>query len=117
MADTHALTERIVQFCQERDWEQFHSPKDLALSLTLEASELMEHFQWKGEEEIKEYVKQNKTEISEELADVFYWVLLTSYYLDIDLERAFQDKMSQNESKYPAKTVKGKHNKYTEYEN
>lgn len=116
MADTHALTKRIIQFCQERDWEQFHSPKDLALSLTLEASELMEHFQWKNEDEIKDYIEDNRAKIGEEIADIFYWVLLTSYYLDIDLEQAFHDKMSQNESKYPAEAVKGKHNKYTEYE-
>ena len=65
------LIKKLIAFRKERDWEQFHKPKDLAVSLSLEASEVLEHFQWKSEKEIEEYVKTHKDEIGEELADVF----------------------------------------------
>jgi NTP pyrophosphatase (non-canonical NTP hydrolase) len=70
------LTKKIVDFRDARDWKQFHNPKDLALSLSLEASEVLEHFQWKNGEEFEKYCKTHKDDIGEELADVFYWVLL-----------------------------------------
>lgn len=107
--------ERIVAFVKAREWEQFHNPKDTAISLSLEASEVLEHFQWKSPEEIKEYLATNKDEIGDELIDVLYWVLLMSYYLDIDLDAAFERKMAQNEQKYPADKAKGSHKKYTAY--
>jgi NTP pyrophosphatase (non-canonical NTP hydrolase) len=103
----------INEFRDARDWRQFHNPKDLAISLSLEASEVLEHFQWKSKEEIKKYVKENKNEIAEELADVFYWVLIMSYDLDIDIEKALKLKMKKNAKKYPVKKAKGKHTKYT----
>lgn len=106
---------RIVEFVKARDWEQFHNPKDTAISLSLEASEVLEHFQWKSPEEIKDYLATNKDEIGDELIDVLYWVLLMSYYLDIDLDAAFERKMAQNEKKYPADKAKGSHKKYTAY--
>ena len=106
---------RIVDFVKAREWEQFHNPKDTAISLSLEASEVLEHFQWKSPEEIKEYIASNKEEIGDELIDVLYWVLLMSYYLDIDLDAAFERKMAQNEKKYPADKAKGSHKKYTAY--
>lgn len=107
--------QQINLFVTRRDWKQFHNPKDLALSLTLEATEVLEHFQWKNEQEIADYLKKNKKAVGEELADVFYWTLLLSYYLDIDLEKIFAEKMRQNEKKYPVKKVKGKSHKYTHY--
>ncbi|MBX4191163.1 nucleotide pyrophosphohydrolase [Candidatus Saccharibacteria bacterium] len=110
-------TKRVVKFVKERDWEQFHNPKDLAVSLTLEAAEVLEHFQWKNPEEMKKHLKDNKEDVSEELADVLYWVLLMSHYFDIDLEQAFEQKMQQNEAKYPIKKARGKHSKYTAYQN
>jgi len=73
---------------------------------------VMEHFQWKNAEEIKDYVKKNKKEISEELADVLYWVLLLSHDLNIDVEKALDEKMKINNEKYPVKKAKGKHTKY-----
>lgn len=106
---------RIVSFVKARDWEQFHNPKDTAISLSLEASEVLEHFQWKSPEEIKEYVAKHKDEIGDELIDVLYWVLLMSYYMDIDIDKAFDRKMAQNEAKYPADKAKGSHKKYTNY--
>ncbi len=106
------LTKKIIEFRNARDWKQFHNPKDVALSLVLEATEVVEHFQWKSEEEIKEYIKTNKDEIGEELADVLYWVLLMSHDLDIDLLDALRKKIKKNETKYPIEKSKGKHTKY-----
>lgn len=107
---------RVIKFIRERDWEQFHNPKDLAISLTLEASELLEHFQWKNQSEIEDYLKSNKADVAEELVDVLYWVLLISHYLKIDLADAFDQKMTKNEAKYPKNQAKGRHDKYTAYE-
>lgn len=109
------LTELILRFRDARDWAQFHKPKDVALSLILEAAELAEHFQWKGEDEIRAYVAANRQAIGEELADVLYWVLLLSHDLEIDLERALRDKMERNEAKYPVDKARGRHTKYTEF--
>lgn len=103
-----------MAFRDARDWKQFHNPKDLALSLVLEATEVMEHFQWKSHEEMEKYIKTNKVEIGEELADVFYWVLLMSHDLKIDVLDALEKKIQKNEKKYPIKKSKGRHNKYTE---
>jgi len=111
------LIKRIVAFNKARDWEQFHNRKDLAISLTLEAAEVLEHFQWKNPEEMKQYLKDDKQEVADELADVFYWVLLISHYFDIDLVAAAENKMEQNEKKYPADKAKGNHSKYTAYQN
>lgn len=107
-----SLTEKVVSFRDKRNWKQFHNPKDLSLSLVLEATEVMEHFQWKSSEEIEKYIKSNENEISEELADVFYWVLLMSHDLNIDIEKSLIRKLKINEKKYPVKKAKGKHTKY-----
>lgn len=112
MSDIDELTQKIIDFRNARDWQQFHNPKDLALSLVLESSEVVEHFQWKNLEEIDRYVKGAKTEIGEELADVLYWVLLMSHDLDIDIAKALEDKIKKNESRYPVDKAKGKHTKY-----
>lgn len=109
------LVERIVRFRDEREWKKFHNPKDMALSLVLEASEVLEHFQWKSEAESNAYVKSNKDGIGEELADVLYWVLLMSHDLDVDIVSAFEEKMKKNEGKYPVGQAKGSSRKYTEY--
>jgi len=102
------LTDLIKKFVNDRDWNQFHDPKDLAISLNLEASEVLEHFQWKTKEKI------NKQELGKELADVLYWVLLMSSSLEIDLGHVFRDKMAENEKKYPVSKSKGSSKKYTE---
>lgn len=105
---------KINAFRDERDWRQFHNPKDSAISLSLEASEVLEHFQWKSEDEIKTYIVSNKDDIAEELIDVLYWVLLMSHDLNIDLKAAFKKKMKKNEKKYPVTKARGRHTKYTE---
>lgn len=103
---------KIIKFRNARKWKQFHNPKDLAISLSLEAAEVLEHFQWKSKEEVEEYVKNNKNEIGKELADVFYWVLLMSHDLKIDLVNSFDKKMEENNKKYTIKKSKGNHTKY-----
>ena len=112
MKNIKDLTTRIIAFRDARDWKQFHNPKDVALSLVLEAGEVMEHFQWKSKKEMDKYVVDSKEDISEELADVLYWVLLMSYDLNIDILKALEKKIKINEGKYPVEKAKGKHTKY-----
>ena len=112
MKNIEDLTKKIVEFRDARDWKQFHNPKDLALSLVLESAEVLEHFQWKSKEEIDKYIVENKNDIGEELADVFYWVLLISHDLNIDIVKSFEKKLKKNEEKYPIEKARGKHTKY-----
>ena len=114
MKNIKDLTSRIIAFRDARDWKQFHNPKDVALSLVLEAGEVMEHFQWKNKEEMEKHVIENKEDIADELADVLYWVLLMSNDLKIDVLDALENKINKNESKYPVEKAKGKHTKYTD---
>ena len=108
------LQQIIAKFCQLRDWDQFHNPKDLSISLVLEATEVLEHFQWKSIEEMNEYVKTHKKEIGEELADTLYWILLIGHDLKIDVLKALEEKIKINNEKYPVEKSKGNHKKYTE---
>jgi dCTP diphosphatase len=105
----------ILKFREERDWKQFHTPKDMAISLNLEAAELLEHFQWKNEKEVKAYLKKHKNEIADELIDILSWILLLSNDLNIDIVEAFYRKKQKDAQKYPVEKVKGKHKKYNEY--
>ena len=114
MSDIKSLQEKIAQFVSERDWGQFHNPKDLAISLNLEASEVLEHFQWKSEQEMKDYIKNHKDEVGDELADVLYWVLLMAANMNIDVVAASERKLEKNAKKYPVEKSKGNHKKYTE---
>ena len=107
-----SITKEIIKFRDARNWKQFHNPKDVSISLALEAAELLEHFQWKSPTEINLYVKTNKAEISEELADVLYWVLLLSHDLEINIQSALKQKIKKNAKKYPVKKAKGRHTKY-----
>lgn len=111
-----ALLDRVLRFRDERDWEQFHNPKDMAISLALESNELLEIFQWKSREEVEDKLNELRSSIGSELADVLYWVLLMSHDLKIDLLEAFEKKMKENETKYPVKKAKGRKDKYTEYQ-
>ncbi len=113
-SELQVAIDRIVAFSEARNWKQFHNPKDLAISLSLEAGEVLEHMQWKTPQEIEEYVKTHKGSIAEELADVFYWVLLMSHYMEIDILKALDKKMDLNELKYPQEKSKDNHRKYTE---
>jgi len=113
MSDIQKLVERIVAFRDARDWKQFHNPKDMSLSLVLEATEVVEHFQWKNKEEVEKYLKVAKDDIAEELADVLYWVLLMSHDLEIDINEALIKKLEKNEAKYPIEKSKGNYTKYS----
>lgn len=104
-----ALTLRIKDFRDQRDWSRFHNPKDTALSLSLEAAEVLELFQWKDAEH-----RPDPDRLGEELSDVLYWVLLMASDAGIDLADAFEKKMQQNEAKYPIGKASGSAAKYTE---
>jgi dCTP diphosphatase len=108
------LQKKIVAYRDERNWKQFHNPKDLAISLSLEASELLEHFQWKNPEEVTTHLRDKKGEVSDELADVLYWVLLMSHELEIDILSASYKKLEINKAKYPVDKAKNNHKKYTD---
>ena len=112
MDEIKALTEKIKKFRDERDWMQFHNHKDMALSIVLEAAELLEHFQWKTLDEINEYAKNNKEEISEELADIATYLFELADNLEIDLPQAMEEKLRKNSQKYPVDKAKGSAKKY-----
>lgn len=99
--DYQELQKQIIAFRDARGWQKAHAPKDSAISLSLEAAELLEHFQWKTDEQFREYLKTNKDEVADELIDVLYWVLLMCHDLDIDITKEFKRKMSKNAQKYP----------------
>jgi dCTP diphosphatase len=115
VGDLEKLAEVVLKFRDERDWKQFHTPKDLAMDISIEAGELLEHFLWKDKKAIKKVVKEKKKEIGDELADVLHGIILLSEELEIDLIQAFHQKMEQNAQKYPVEKVKGKNKKYNEY--
>jgi NTP pyrophosphatase (non-canonical NTP hydrolase) len=106
-----ALQKRIKQFCTDRDWSQFHDPKNLAISLQLEATEVLELFQWTKDNQV---AKGKEGDMADELADVMYWLIMLSNHYDIDLVKALNEKMDKNELKYPIEKAKGKSDKYTD---
>jgi len=112
MADIKELTEEVLKFRDARDWKQFHNPKDVSISLALEAAELLEHFQWKTPKEIAAHVKAGKEDIADELADVFYWVLVLGHDLKIDVSEALRRKLVKNAEKYPVERSRGRITKY-----
>ncbi|MBN1461975.1 MAG: nucleotide pyrophosphohydrolase [Armatimonadetes bacterium] len=108
------LTRQIVAFRDERDWKQFHSPRNLAASISIEAAELLECFQWSSDESIAEDVEERRDEIEEEIADVLIYALLLAHDTRIDAGEAVRRKLAKNDAKYPAERAKGKREKYTE---
>lgn len=106
-----SIIKKIIEFRDERDWKKFHNPKDLAISLTLEASELLENFQWKDSSEA---INQNMEQIKDELADVLIYSLMIAHDLEIDIESAILNKIKKNAEKYPIDRFKGTSKKYTE---
>jgi len=107
---------KVKKFCEDRDWDQFHNAKELAIALSLESAEVLDLFRYKSTEEVEKMLKnpEKKLELSEELADVLYLVFRISQLYDIDLSSQFNKKMAKNELKYPVELAKGKNNKYTE---
>lgn len=115
MRDLAELRERLRAFVAERDWERFHSPKNLAMALSVEASELVELFQWLTEEESAAPDDATRQRAAEELADVLWFLVRVADRLDIDLLAAAEAKFAQNVRKYPADRVRGQAKKYNEY--
>jgi dCTP diphosphatase len=109
------LTQALRRFSAERDWEQFHSPKNLAAALTVEAAELLEHFQWLTEEQSRHLDEDKKTAVAEELADVLLYLLQLADKLQVDLPAAAERKLALNAVKYPAAQVRGTSKKYSEF--
>jgi dCTP diphosphatase len=114
MKDINILLEKVKQFRDERDWMKYHNHKDMAVSVVLEAAEVLEHFQWKTAEEVEEYVKTHKHEIAEELSDVLKYVIEFADNLDIDLVDAALQKLEKDAAKYPVDKIKGNYKKYNQ---
>lgn len=108
MSDIKELTEALIKFRDERDWKQFHNPKDLSLAISIEAAELNELFLWKKAEEA------NTEKIKQELADVLAFSLLLANKLNLDVKQIVLDKIKLNGEKYPADKAKGSAKKYNE---
>lgn len=108
--------DRIAKFVKERDWEKYHHPKEVAISISIEAAELLELFQWIEKEHIVKIKKNEKAmkEIKEELADIMDYCLALANQLDIDVSQALYDKIRKNEEKYPVEKIRGNYKKYTE---
>lgn len=109
------ITEKIRMFRDERDWKRFHNPKDMAIAISLEASELLEHFLWKNPEEVEQRIADRRGEIESEIADIAIYLTELADNLGIDLLKAMEDKIRLNSEKYPAERVRGSNRKYTEY--
>lgn len=116
MSDFDDLTKRLAEFAQERDWEQFHSPKNLAMALIVEAGELVEQLQWLTEDETKNLSEAKLQAVSEEAADVLLYLLRFADRLNINLKQAAWAKIEKNAGKYPADKVRGSSRKYTDYQ-
>ena len=108
------LSKLAIGFRDERDWKQFHNPKDMALSLALESAEVMELMQWKNGQELQRHLELNRARLGEELSDVLFWVLAMANDFGIDLGEAFKQKLVRNAQKYPIEKAKGVSTKYTD---
>ncbi len=109
------LQQKLIEFAEERDWEKFQSPKNLAMAISIEAAELMEHYQWLTLDESHKLSEEKRQEAAYELADVFMYTLLMAKRMNIDLVDTATAKLAINEVKYPKERVRGKALKYTEY--
>jgi len=114
-SDLNQLRDIVRTFVDERDWDQFHSPKNLASALTVEAAELLEHFQWLQSGRLEELGADKLVEVRHEMADVLVYLVRLADKLDVDLFAAVQEKMVLNRAKYPAEQVRGDARKYDEY--
>ena len=116
MADVflQQLVREVNQFVEDRDWEQFHTPKNLSMALSVEAAELVEHFQWLTAEQSDSLPADVRAAVGEELADILIYTIMVAQRLGLDLEVAARDKMVQNRRKYPVEKARGLAAKYTE---
>jgi NTP pyrophosphatase (non-canonical NTP hydrolase) len=111
-----AVRDRLRSFADERDWDQFHAPKNLAMALIVEAAEVVEHFQWQDVAREPVLSPEKRVAIGAELADVLFYLVRLADRLDIDLGTAAADKLAANAAKYPAHRVRGSARKYDEYD-
>jgi NTP pyrophosphatase (non-canonical NTP hydrolase) len=109
MTDLEELRQSIVKFTQDRDWDQFHNGKDLALALSIEAAELNESYLWKKAEDV------NVEKVKEELADIFNYAILIADKYDLDIKQIVLDKLKRNAEKYPVEKAYGSAKKYNEF--
>ncbi len=114
--DLSRLQKELLEFAQQRDWEQFHAPKNLVMALSVEASELLEHFQWMSEAQSKSLDAGKKRAVSLEMADIFIYLMRLATELDVDVLAAVEEKIKINNDKYPVDKVRGSSKKYTEYD-
>lgn len=116
--DFASLASKILAFRDARSWRQFHTPKDLALALNIEAGELAEHFLWKSAAEANDIAAdpEKLTAVADELADVLIYTLFLAHHYEIDLGAAVEAKLAKNELKYPVERAKGNAKKYTEFD-
>jgi NTP pyrophosphatase (non-canonical NTP hydrolase) len=114
-ASIDELKLRVKSFCEARDWDQFHGPKDLAIGVSTEAAELLEHFRFQTDEQALALLNDphSREEIEDELADVLFFLLRFSQRFDVDLNKALIRKIEKSERKYPVEKAKGKNTKYT----
>lgn len=110
------LKEKVKKFCEARDWDQYHNAKDLAIAIITESSELLEHFRFKSEKEVDEMFQNPKKrdEISEEMADIFYFLLRFAQRYDVDLASELIKKLEKNDKRYSLEKFKGSNKKYSE---
>ena len=111
----NTLRDALRKFAAERDWDQFHSPKNLAIALSVEAAELLEHFQWLTEAQSSALAPEKREEVRDEMADVLLYLVRLADKLDVDLVDAAEKKIAKNALKYPAAQVRGSMKKYSEY--
>jgi dCTP diphosphatase len=115
MSEIESIQKRIRAFRDERDWMQFHNPKNMAAAISIEAAELLEIFLWKSPAESVEVAEKNKEHVKEEIADIAAYLFELADNLSIDLIAAMEEKLAKNAVKYPAAQVHGSSKKYTEY--
>ena len=116
MSRIDELARRVERFAEERDWQQFHSPKNLAMALTVEAAELQEHFQWLTQEQSRELSAEKLAAVEAEMGDVLIYLLRLADRLGVDLVAAAERKMDVNARNYPVDLARGNATKYTEFE-
>ena len=112
-AELESLKHRLSEFAKERDWDQFHSPKNFSMAMIVECAELVEHFQWLTDEQSKNLPAETLEEVRLEMADIFLYLIRLADKLDVDLIKAANDKIKLNAEKYPIDKAKGLATKYT----
>ena len=115
MQDLKAVQQQLREFAKARDWDQFHSPKNLSMALSVEASELVECFQWLTEEQSRSLTPKQLAAVTDEIADVQLYLIRLADKVGVDIGAAIEQKITKNEAKYPVDKVKGSSKKYTEY--